>query len=104
MIYYDITDKENDGIYISFTEEDKAKDWIQKHKDEYEKINIFGLHIIENDRLTTYERCEKAFAIANNAIYFNDNSDYLSALYEVCKILDEDNEEEAIGKKYIEEQ
>lgn len=56
------------------------------------------------------EVCEKvkknnaleAFKTANNAIYFNDRSDYLSALYEVCKILNPDIKPDDIGKKYIE--
>lgn len=43
---------------------------------------------------------EKAFAIANNAIYFNDRSDYRSALWEVCEILNAEKIE--IGEKYIE--
>lgn len=42
---------------------------------------------------------EKAYVVANNAIYFNDNADYLSALYEVCKILDPGNED--VGERYI---
>jgi len=45
------------------------------------------MHIVEVERLTLSEKNDKAFAIANNAIYFNDRSDYLSALYEVCKTL-----------------
>ncbi len=43
----------------------------------------------------------EAFKIANNAIYFNDNSDYLTALYGVCKALCPDIEDEAIGSLYI---
>lgn len=49
------------------------------------------------------ENVKKAFIIANNAIYFNDNSDYLSALYQICHVLNPDIEEELIGTKYIEE-
>jgi hypothetical protein len=45
----------------------------------------------------------KAYTIANNAIYFNDNSDYLSALYEVCRTLRPEINENSIGSKYIEE-
>ena len=29
----------------------------------------------------------KAYATANNAVYFNDGSDYMSALFNVCKTL-----------------
>lgn len=46
---------------------------------------------------------EKAFAIANNAIYFNDRSDYLQALYETCKALNPNWEDGLIGNEYIEE-
>lgn len=46
---------------------------------------------------------EKAFAIANNVIYFNDNSDYETALYEMCAALKPDMKDENIGKEYIEE-
>ncbi|ACQ52604.1 hypothetical protein EXN65_21035 [Clostridium botulinum] len=49
------------------------------------------------------ERMEKAFAIANNAIYFNDRSDYLQALYETCKALNPNWEDGLIGNEYIEE-
>lgn len=43
---------------------------------------------------------EKAFAIANNSIYFNDRSDYKSALWEICETLNSEKLE--IGEKYIE--
>jgi hypothetical protein len=44
---------------------------------------------------------KEVYAIANNAIYFDDNSDYASALWEICnKIKPEENEN--IGQKYIE--
>jgi hypothetical protein len=45
----------------------------------------------------------KAFAIANNAIYFNDRSDYLKALYDVCNALNPKLNESLIGSKYIED-
>jgi hypothetical protein len=44
---------------------------------------------------------EAAFAAANNAIYFNDNSDYLGALYEVCKAIKPSMEVDLIGSKCI---
>jgi hypothetical protein len=47
-----------------------------------------------NDQLKT------AIKIANNALYFNDSSDYKSALYDIC--LTCGMEEDAIGEKYIE--
>ena len=52
---------------------------------------------------STQDRLNKIFAIANNAIYFGDSSDYRTALYEVCS---EAKPEvvEYIGKKYIDEE
>lgn len=96
MKYYDIVDKEEDGIYISFTDKNQAEEWL------VEQPISRGLHIKESERLTVQERRNKAFAIANNAIYFNDRSDYLTALYEICEMLKPIDCAE-IGKKYIEE-
>jgi hypothetical protein len=53
--------------------------------------------------LLNLDNVKKAFAIANNAIYFNDSSDYLTALYQICKTLNPEIEDELIGSKYIEE-
>ena len=104
MKYYDIMDKEERGIYISFRGKREAEEWLNKQEDRLCKNSIrYGMHIVENERLTLSERRDKAFAIANNAIYFNDRSDYLTALYEVCKMLNSQIEESEIGKKYIEE-
>lgn len=49
-------------------------------------------------------KIERAYAVANNAIYFDDNSDYRTALYEVCKILNPDTGDDLIGSRYIEEE
>ena len=46
-------------------------------------------------------KISRAFALANNAIYFNDGSDYLIALWDVCRCLQPENEE--IGEQYINE-
>jgi len=46
-------------------------------------------------------RLESAYVQANNAIYFDDNSDYLTTLYEVCRAIKPEIEIEEIGKKYI---
>lgn len=43
----------------------------------------------------------KAFRAANNAIYFDDSSDRLTALYDVCRVLKPD--QNVFGKEYIEE-
>jgi hypothetical protein len=53
--------------------------------------------------LLNLDNVKKAFAISNNAIYFNDRSDYLGALYDICKALNPELNEELIGKNYIEE-
>jgi hypothetical protein len=67
-------------------------------------INIQNCNGIDTpaEKLQRFEEKEnKAFSIANNVIYFNDRSDYLSALYEVCKALKPTIEDEKIGIKYI---
>lgn len=48
------------------------------------------------------DKLKKAFAIANNAIYFDDRSDYLTALYEIAELLNDEGVE--VGKKYIDEE
>jgi hypothetical protein len=49
------------------------------------------------------EKLNRIFQIANNAIYFDDSSNYRTALYEVCTEA-KSEEVENIGKKYIEEE
>jgi hypothetical protein len=97
-------DKEEKGIFITFESREQAEQYLNEQLDVISEPSVrCGMHIVEKERLTTSERNKKAFAIANNAIYFNDNSDYLSALYQVCKMLNPQDEENLIGKKYIEE-
>lgn len=55
-----------------------------------------------NVKCTEIDKVLEAFKIANNAIYFNDRSDYLGALYDVCKALNPYIDVNEIGKKYIE--
>lgn len=50
------------------------------------------------------ENVKKAYAIANNAIYFNDNSDYLTALYEICKVLNPQVDTDRIGNSFIDDE
>ena len=50
------------------------------------------------------DNVKNAFAIANNAIYFNDRSDYQTALYEVCMALNPTMDVNLIGSKYIKEE
>jgi len=47
-------------------------------------------------------RILKAYKEASNAIYFNDSSDYIDALYNVCKILSPSVDVNTIGTKYME--
>ena len=47
-------------------------------------------------------RSTRAFAIANNAIYFKDGSDYDSALWEICKTLRPESEQ--FGERYLDEE
>jgi hypothetical protein len=51
--------------------------------------------------LTTEQMINKIFQIANNAIYFRDDSDYLTALYEICNVIKPD--EDSIGDQFIED-
>ena len=48
------------------------------------------------------KRIKEAYKEANNAIYFNDSSDYKTALYQVCSILAPSVDSEIIGTSYIE--
>lgn len=52
--------------------------------------------------MTEKEKIDKVFKIANNSIYFDDSDNYLSALYEICKVLSDENAKE-FGIKYLEE-
>lgn len=49
------------------------------------------------------DKLEQAFAVANNAIYFDDSSDYGTTLYEICQILKPEMNEHDIGTKYIDD-
>jgi disulfide oxidoreductase YuzD len=103
MKYYDIMNKEETGYCISFNSQREAENWLNEHIKKYpEYVARNGYHIVENERLTLSEMNYKAFVIANNAIYFNDGHDYLSALYDVCKMLNPNIDDTDIGKDYIE--
>ena len=67
--------------------------WIEKHKESPIKIKETAA---EMER-----RIDLAHAEANNAIWFGDSSDYLPALYQVCKLLFPENDAEKIGTEYI---
>jgi hypothetical protein len=59
------------------------------------------INYISQDEEGTQINVKKAYAISNNAIYFADSSDYLTALYDICRILKPDVDNSEIGKKYI---
>ena len=102
MIYYDIMDKEEKGTFIRFEDKEQAEKWLSEQEDRASENSLrYGMHIVEKEVLTIEERNKKAFAIANNAIYFNDRADYLGALWEVCMMLQPQNDD--IGKKYLKE-
>lgn len=87
---FTIIDKERNGFILE-----------NKHGEKYYfDEDIMNEYFV--DRENYYDIIDKAYRIANNAIYFNNSSDYLSALYEVCKALVQNINEEQIGKKYIE--
>ena len=48
------------------------------------------------------DKLNKIFRIANNVIYFDDNSDYKTALYEICDVIKPDDE--TVGNEYIEDE
>lgn len=61
------------------------------------KLNDLNLRV----KCTELDNVLEAFKIANNAIYFNDKSDYLNALYNICKVIKPDLSEDEIGKEYM---
>lgn len=50
--------------------------------------------------LSGENKIKKIFEIANNAIYFRDNSDYLTTLYEICRVIKPNDE--MTGEAFIE--
>jgi len=62
------------------------------------KLNVSPINQKSKDDLLA--EVEEAKAIANNAIYFDDKSDYRSALLEICHILGMDYDN--IGVEFIE--
>lgn len=73
---------------------------LQSDYDEHERYKSEfndAIRVLEQEIKTL----DKIFMIANNALYFRDNSDYLTALYEICRVIKPDNE--IIGEVFIEE-
>ncbi len=68
-----------------------------------QKINELQIKLSDCERWLKEKdnKFNKIFAIANNAIYFRDNSDYLTSLYEICNVIKPDDE--TIGEVFIEE-
>jgi len=84
-----------------------------KHLDIKERMKMEKMTAIEIITPTelesneNVEKLEKAFRIANNVLYFDDNSDYQTALYEICSVLKpelDDEYGENYGKEYLEEE
>ena len=59
---------------------------------------MFGL--MRKRQTMTEDKLAKIFEIANNAIYFQDSSDYLPALYQICNVIKPNDE--TIGEVCIE--
>lgn len=53
MKYWDIMDREEKGTFITFESDYEAQKWLKNHSQRNE-----GLHIVERDRQTIYEKCE----------------------------------------------
>jgi hypothetical protein len=68
----------------------------------YDDVNVNSSGMNLKVDLLSLENVLEAAKIANNAIYFNDNSDYRSALFDICKTLCADLKDSYIGKNYIE--
>ena len=73
----------------------------QSDYDEHERYKTElneAIQVLEQEIKTS----DKIFMIANNAIYFRDDSDYLTALYEICEVIKPGDE--TVGAVFIEEQ
>lgn len=73
----------------------------QSDYDEHERYKTElneAIQVLEQEIKTS----DKIFMIANNAIYFRDDSDYLTALYEICEVIKPGDE--TVGAAFIEEQ
>ena len=55
MKYYDLMDKEEKGSFITFENQYEAKEWLINQTKRFPQD---GLHIVENERLTIYEKYE----------------------------------------------
>lgn len=85
-------------IYNLQTELDKQFEVIEALSNKVETLET------ETDNLkdrSEKEQLAQIFEIANNAIYFQDSSDYLTVLYAICKIIKPGNE--TIGDVFINE-
>nr|WP_205611581.1 hypothetical protein [Clostridium sporogenes] len=73
-------DKEEKGIFTSFTDKSEAEEWLSKQDDRLLESSIrYGMHIVEVERVTISER------------------------YEICKTIKPNIDECEIGNKYLEE-
>lgn len=61
MKYYYIMDKEEEGIFISFTDRFEAEEWLHNQPDRLNENSVrYGMHIVEKEVLTPYEIAQKA--------------------------------------------
>ena len=62
-----------------------------------------NLSLMTDEVSTLTKALDTAYSHANNAIYFDDSSDYRSALYDVCKTIHPELEWDDFGTEYIAE-
>lgn len=98
----------SDGKVVIFRLNISPEEW-DKQTPEVKKI----LYITDSEKEEvqrylnldeTTKRMIKAFVIANNALYFNDKSDYQSALWEICETLNPlafESDEDEFVLKYV---
>ena len=56
MKYYYAMDKEEKGIFTSFTDKYEAEEWLNKQDDRFLKTSVrYGMHIVEKEVLTLSE-------------------------------------------------
>lgn len=67
-------------------------------KEQYQRILLRTPE--DEEKALLLKKLEEVYKIANNSLYFNDNHDFQSALWEICKEILPEKEE--IGEYYVE--
>lgn len=112
MKYFYIMDKEEKGIFISFTDRYEAEEYLNREKRCFpERCEQHGLHIVEKERLTLQEKVDRAIEKINLKIkqyekrikireekpcYFDEEKN-ITRFYERIEGLE-------LAKKYLEEE